>query len=85
MSVALGMMGRWQPGWAGSQRISAEVVRMRNQFDATCAMCGATLGGGDGIVHTHAWRRPYPVFCDDYMSEVDQMDRDARESERDFD
>ncbi len=57
---------------------------MRNELETTCknADCGVHLGAGQGVVHTRSRLRPYPVYCDSCMHELDEIEREAQESER---
>lgn len=63
-------------------RIPKEPVVMRNEYEATCAMCGGAVDPGQGVVHTQSKSRPYPVLCDSCMTEFVESERDAAEYDR---
>lgn len=84
MSVEPGTMGVWQRVAGVVGGCWTEGVVVRNRFETTCAKCGTELREGEGVVHTRGRRRRYPVLCDGCMEEVDELEREAAESERDF-
>lgn len=57
---------------------------MRNEFEATCAVCGIALRPIEGIVHTRSRHRPFPVLCDSCMSEFEENEAEISDLEQEF-
>ncbi|KQY36818.1 hypothetical protein ASD42_30965 [Nocardia sp. Root136] len=62
--------------------VGGVTVVMRNEYEATCAMCGGVIGPRQGVVHTRSKSRPYPVLCDSCMTDFDESERAAAEYDR---